>query len=124
MSRRNVVRHIQFKTVTLDGKASHTSVNLKLTEKPSGCVIWIVITPQLDLHSFLWLGGPPGQPLPNTSTLAVTKHTKGNAEGVKTERPNHRRVPRSWFMQLGTLDAVIEQLFGSISSAWTEASAD
>src|SRR3984885_10705828 len=45
MSYRKIVRHIQFKTVTVDGKADNIKVSLKLVEKPSGCVIWIVVTP-------------------------------------------------------------------------------
>jgi hypothetical protein len=42
MSRRKVTRHIQFKSVMVDGKAARTSISMKLMEKPSGCVIWIV----------------------------------------------------------------------------------
>src|SRR3954452_20974615 len=49
MSYRKVVRHIQFKTVLVDGKAASTKISLKLLEKPSGCVIWIVVTQALDL---------------------------------------------------------------------------
>ena len=63
MSYRKVVRHIQFKTVTVDGKADAIKVSLKLGEKPSGCVIWIVVTPELALQSYLWFGGPPGEQL-------------------------------------------------------------
>ncbi|MGH7226815.1 MAG: hypothetical protein ACRELF_26670, partial [Gemmataceae bacterium] len=50
MSFRKVVRHIQFKTVLVDGKAANTKVSLKLLEKPSGCVIWIVVTPELKIE--------------------------------------------------------------------------
>src|SRR5260370_29586722 len=45
MSLRKVVRHIQFKTIMVGGKAANVNVSMKLMEKPSGCVIWIVITP-------------------------------------------------------------------------------
>lgn len=39
-------------------------------------------------------GGAPGEALPDISDLKVAKDTKGNAEGLKIERPNHRIVPR------------------------------
>jgi hypothetical protein len=45
MSYRKVVRHIQFKSVMEDGKAAYVKVGMKLMEKPSGCVIWIVLSP-------------------------------------------------------------------------------
>ncbi|PSH03594.1 MAG: hypothetical protein CXZ00_11665 [Acidobacteria bacterium] len=114
MSRRKVTRHIQFKSVMTDGKATRTSISLKLTEKPSGCVIWIVVTPELDRQSYLWLGGLPGEPLPDISDFPMAKHTKGNAEGTKTARPNHRVVPRSKFEKLDSIDAVLERLFGNL----------
>jgi hypothetical protein len=114
MSQHKIVRHIQFKTVMVDGKAAHTKVSLKLTDKPSGCVIWMVVTPELGLDSYLWFGGAPGEPLPDIRQMKVAKHTKGNAEGTKTERPNHRLVPRSHFERLDTLDAVLDRLFGRL----------
>ena len=112
MGYREIVRHIQFKTVKVGGKAADTKISVKLMDKPSGCVIWIVVTPQLDLQSYLWFGGAPGQPLPDIRDLRVARHTKGNAEGSKTHRPNHRIVPRSRFELLATMDDVLFKLFG------------
>src|ERR1035437_2068100 len=115
MSYRKVVRHIQFKTVTVDGKADDIKVSMKLGEKPSGCVIWIVVTPELDLQSYLWFGGPPGEQLPDIRDMEEAKHTKRNAEGTKSNRPNHRVIPRNTFERLDTLDAVLSRLFGPLS---------
>jgi hypothetical protein len=115
MSYRKVVRHIQLKTVTVDGKADSIKISLKLREKPSGCVIRIVVTPELELQSYLWFGGPPGEQLPDIRNMSVAKHTKGNAEGTKTERPNHRIIGRGKFTKLDTLDAVLGRLFGPLS---------
>jgi len=117
MSHRRVVRHIQFKTSTVGGKAASIKAGLKLMEKPSGCIVWIVVTPGLELQSYLWFGGPPGEPLPDITALKVAKHTKGNAEGTKTERPNQRIVPRSRFERLDSLDAILERLFGRLPDA-------
>jgi hypothetical protein len=112
MGLRKVVRHIQFKTVMVGGKATSVSVSLKLMDKPSGCVIWIVITPKLELQSYLWFGGVPGEPLPDIGRMKPAKHAKANVLGIKAERPNHRIVPRTRFEKLGTLDAVLDRLFG------------
>jgi hypothetical protein len=92
MSYRKVVRHIQFKSTTVDGKAADIKVSLKLAEKPSGCVIWIAVTPKLDLQSYLWFGGLPGDQLPDITKMKVAKHTKGNA---KAPRPNARTIASS-----------------------------
>ena len=114
MSLRKTVRHIQFKTITVGGKAASVKVSTKLADKPSGCVIWIVITPKLELQSFLWFGGVPGQPIPDIASLKRAKHTKANVQGVKSERENHRVVPRSRFERLAKLDEVLERLFGPL----------
>jgi hypothetical protein len=114
MSYRKVVRHIQFKTVLEGGKAANVKVSVKLMEKPAGCVIWIVISPKLELKSFRWFGDAPGKPLPDITDLKLAKHTKGNAEGTKLEKLNHRIVPRSHFEHLLTLDAVLNRLFGPL----------
>ena len=83
-------------------------------DKPSGCIIWILVTPELQFHSYPWLGGPPGQPLPGIQGMRVAKHAKANAEGIKTERPDHRIVPRRQFEPLCSLDEVLERLFGPL----------
>jgi hypothetical protein len=115
MSYRKIVRHIQFKSILEGGKAASVNVSLKLMEKPSGCVIWMVVSPkELDLKSYRWFGGSPGQPLPNISELKPAKHTKGNAQGIKLQKPNHRVVPLRFFEKLDTLDAVLNRLFGPL----------
>jgi hypothetical protein len=115
MSYHKVVRHIQLKKVSVDGKADSIKISLKLGEKPSGCVIWIVVTPELELQSYLWFGGSPGEQLSDISNMPVAKHTKGNAKGTKAERPNHRVLSRGKFDRLDTLDAVLARLFGPLS---------
>jgi hypothetical protein len=114
MSYRKVVRHIQFKAVTKGSKTNEVTVNLKLMDKPSGCVIWIIVSPDLKLEYFYWLGAPPGQPLSDIKGLKRAKQVRANAQGVKLERPNFRRVPRGSFEPLEKLDNVLEKLFGPL----------
>jgi hypothetical protein len=114
MSYGAIVRHIQFKVMIAGGSRASITANLNLAQKPSGCILWIVVTPALEFESWLWFGGAPGQPLPDLRAMKVARHAKANADGVKLERPNQRVIPRSAFKPLASLDAVLEQLFGSL----------
>jgi hypothetical protein len=76
-------RNVTEVEVTVDGAAASQKVSLKLLEKPSECVILIKVAPRLDLQSYLWFGGLPGDPLPDIHHLKVARHTKANAEGIK-----------------------------------------
>lgn len=120
MCRGTITRHIQFKTLIAGGKAKSVKANLRLMDKPSGCVIWIVVSAALDLESFLWFGASPGAPLPDISAFPVARHTKGNAGGVKNERPNHRVIARGKFERVADLDGVLEHLFGPLPTLSNE----
>jgi hypothetical protein len=115
MSYGKIVRHIQFKSIADGGKAMRVNVSLKLTEKPSGCVIWTVVSPKdLDLKSYRWFGGAPGQPLPDISKRKMAKHSKANVQGIKLKKPNHRIVPIGAFEKLDSMEAVLHRLFGPL----------
>jgi len=122
MARGKIVRHIQLKTMIHDGKAARTTIGIKLAEKPSGCIIWIIVDPELVLRSYLWFGGLPGEALPDITTLKVAKHSKGDATGSKNDRPNHRILPRGKFQKIldddpvKNLDSILEHLFGTLES--------
>lgn len=115
MSRKKIVRHIQLKTSKSDGKADAQKISLTLGEKPSGCVIWILVTEKLEFDSFLWFGGRPGAPLPSIEEMAIAKHSKGTSEGKKNLRLNHREVKRGDFTKLTSLDDVLRKLFGTFA---------
>ncbi len=114
MSRGAIVRHIQFKVMVAGGKRASVTASLKLMDKPSGCILWIVVTPQLEFESWLWFGNAPGQPLSDIGAMKVSTHTKANAAGTKLGRPNQRDIPRRAFTTLASLDAVLERLFGAL----------
>jgi hypothetical protein len=64
LARGHIVRHIQLKT-GLAKRPGDVSVPLSLADKPSGCVIWISVSDDLDLGPYYWFGNSPGQPLPD-----------------------------------------------------------
>lgn len=115
MSYRKILRHIQFKSITEGGKATRVSVSLKLMAKPSGCVIWIVVSPiDLEIKSYRWFGGMPGEPLPDIMHLKVAKQPKANTKGIKLEKPGHRIVPLTAFTPLPEIDDILQRLFGPL----------
>ena len=111
-----VTRHVQLKSSFRDASTRSQSVNRRLSEKPSGCIVWVQFDPAtLGLGPFLWFGAPPGQSLPDLSAFPVAKHTKGNAQGIKLPRPNIRKVPRSAFSTVASIAELVQRLLGDIS---------
>jgi hypothetical protein len=111
MAHGRIVRHIQFKTGT-SRKPGDVSVAHALAEKPSGCVIWIRVSDDLEMGPYYWFGGAPGEPLPAIADYSCPLRPTRNKEGVRPPRQNHRLVPGQKFLALETLDAVLEKLFG------------
>lgn len=109
---KDIVRHIQLKSSYEGAKTAKQTVNMKLGEKPSGCVVWIYFNEDLELTRYRWFGGPPRKPLPDMSELPIAKHTKGNASGTKLFRPNLRVVKR--FQPVESIDELIERLLGPL----------
>lgn len=110
---RHAIRHIQLKVSRFGGSRVDVNVNLRLAEKPSGCVVWIVVDDNLNFVEWRWFGDPHGGSLPDVADLKVVRHTKGNAQGVKHLRVGHRLVPQKRFERLETLDDLLLRLLGS-----------
>ena len=111
----DVSRHVQLKASHSGASTNRVAVSLSLQRRPSGCVVWTIFDEDtMELGPFLWFGGKPGKPLPNLSAAGydVVKHSKANAKGVKSERPNLRNVPRSAFTKLDTVEELVMALFG------------
>lgn len=107
------LRHIQFKGSVMGATTATQTVHVALAAKLSGCVVWVYIDEDsLTLGPFLFFGGEPGRPLPCLKSFRVSKHTRGNAQGVKAERPDHRTVPRGKFETLNTIEELWSRLFG------------
>jgi hypothetical protein len=113
-----VVRHVQLKATYRGSKVSRFTVNAALAqERWSGCVVVLLFEPlSLELGPFLWLGGPPDRPLPDLSCYPIAKHTKGNAQGIKLERPGLRTVPRRAFQPVDSISELVDRLFGTLST--------
>ncbi len=107
------LRFIQLKTSLMDGKTNKVKVSLSLIAKPNACVIWIVIDNDLNIVGYRWFGAALGEAFPEITEKKVAKHTKGDKNGVKAERPNHRIFRKSDFETVGNLDGIIDRLFQS-----------
>lgn len=116
MARGQIVRHIQFKTGVRQ-KPAPVSVGRALADKPSGCVIWILVSLGLDLGPFWWFGAAPGEPLPDLSSFASPKRIGRRETGERPLRVNHSNVPASMFRRVETISEVLELLFGNLPFA-------
>src|SRR3546814_19542617 len=78
---KGVLRHIQFKHSRADSKVRRQKVNVALTQKPGGCVIWSMVERStMGVGTFFWLGGKPGQALSQIGNK-VARTTKGDPTG-------------------------------------------
>lgn len=108
-----ITRHVQFKSSAVSAKTSRQTIHLDLGTKPAGCVVWVRFDPKtLDLGPYLFFGGAPGRPLPDITKLALARHTKGNAQGIKLARPNLRIVPIAKFLKIPSVADLYTALFG------------
>lgn len=110
------LRHVQLKTSRIGGKTARQKVNVALSLKPSGCVVWIFrnedqVTYRMCLE-YLFFGGEAGRPLPSLDGLQIGKHTKGNKDGVKAERQAIRVLPRRRFEKVDSITELVNRLFG------------
>ena len=111
---RGIIRHVQLKAMHADGKRADVTVNVALSNKPSGCVVWMLYDPlAYAITGYRWFGGAPGAPLPDTGDR-LARHSKGNADGVKSARPAHRVIRAGAFTSLASIEALTARLFGIV----------
>jgi len=111
-----VIRHVELKTSGTEARRSFQNINMALAEKPSGCVVWLMREEDESKNrvnlKYLYFGDLPGKPLPSLEIFKIAKHTKGNAQGFKKERPLIRQVPKSKFIELSGINELLGKLFG------------
>lgn len=106
------IRHVQLKAAFVGAHTARQNIHVSLASKPSGCIIWVYFNAEtLELGPFLFFGGKASEPLPDISQFKVAKHTKGNADGVKAERPNIRIVNKGDFKKYTSIDNLYNALF-------------
>lgn len=106
------IRHVQLKTSHIGSSTSRQKIHVALANKPSGCVVWVYFNEStLELGPFMYFGGEPNEKLPDISGFPIAKHTKGNADGIKNERPSIRVISKSKFEVLGAIDELYAKLF-------------
>ena len=107
-----IIRHIQLKSSFRGSKVREVDVSTKLLRKPGGCILWLEFDREsLAIERYYWFGGRAGTGLPDLG-LRVSRHSKGNSEGEKNERPIHRVLTRGRFEALANIGEVVEKLFG------------
>lgn len=107
-----IIRHVQLKSSITGSKVSEISISTRLSDKPSGCVIWLDVNPAtLEIERYFWFGGPPGSKLPALGSR-ISKHSRGDSTGMKAERPMHRQIKKSCFEPLSSAADLMVRLFG------------
>jgi hypothetical protein len=95
-----IIRHIQLKSSFRGSKVREVDVSTKLLRKPGGCILWLEFDREsLAIEGYYWFGGNAGTALPDLGPR-VARHSKGNSDGEKTERPIHRVLTRGRFQTL------------------------
>lgn len=108
-----ITRHVQLKASSGNAKTATQKVHVGLAGKPSGCLIWMRFnSDDMALGPFRLFAGAPGEPLPSLDGFKVARHTKGDRNGVKNERPNIRVVGARHFESIGSIPELYRKLFG------------
>jgi len=107
-----IIRHVQLKSSFRGSKVREVDVSTKLLRKPGGCILWLEFDSEsLAIERYYWFGGEAGTALPDLGPR-IARHSKGNSDGEKTERPIHRVLTRGRFEALVNISEVVEKLFG------------
>jgi hypothetical protein len=111
-----IMRHIQLKASHVGAATPGVGINVELANKPSGCVVWIFFeSDTLQFSHFLWFGQAPGERLASLDRYKTGTHNKRNAQGIKTERANIKKLTKAAFTRLETIEEVVKALFGDLS---------
>ncbi len=111
---RGVMRHIQLKARN-NTTTKEWPINTSLAVRPSGCIVLITWnriegTNRIGMR-YHWFGGGPGERLPSLGDK-VAKNSRANAEGIKQERKNIRRLRINQFVPLEGAAGLLHRLFG------------
>jgi len=110
-----VTRHVQLKTRRKGARTSRYDLNAQLEELPSACAILMEWAPPVDDPPFQvgyrWFGGEPGERMPSLGGK-LAKHTKANAAGNKSLRPQIRTISTAKLKPVDSMTELATKLFG------------
>jgi hypothetical protein len=105
-----IIRHVQLKSSFRGSKVREVDVSTKLLRKPGGCILWLEFDREsLAIERYYWFGSKAGNALPDLGER-ISRHSKGNSEGEKNERPIHRVLTRGRFEALASIGLVVENV--------------
>ncbi|WP_336972531.1 hypothetical protein [Sphingobium aromaticiconvertens] len=108
-----VTRHIQLKAQVQGGASREITAHVNLANKPSACIIWMTYDPAtLRPVSYRFFGGTPASPIPALGNKPA-RHSRGNKDGLKGERPLHRVIPVQRFEPVIEVADLVDRLFGA-----------
>lgn len=114
-------RHVQIKSSFVGSSTRVQKVNLKLEEKVGGCVVWAFFDAStLAIQHFGWFGDKDPRKATPSLGMREAKHTKANADGVKSVRPGIRTLRKGDFKYLPSIWALASHLFPPDSPASEE----
>ena len=112
----NIIRHVQLKSSEISATTNTQNINIKLADKPGGCVVWIFRQSNNKKNNFSlqyrFFGNVAGEKLPLLDNFKTSRHSKANASGIKNERPNIKKIPKSKFIEIKKTEELLNKLFG------------
>ena len=103
-------RYIQLKSMVNKRDVSITA-NGKISDKIGGCIVLMVINREtLKFEGFYWIGGTLTEYCSNIRKSKTAKHTKGNSEGVKSERKDTYTLGKTKFTYFPSIEDIIDKL--------------
>lgn len=110
----SAVRHVQLKASRANVRRASQPVNVRLSQKVGGCVVWILYDPEASGGSFSleyrFFGREPHDAI-DLEPFELGRQTRRNAYRVKPPRPSIRLVPRSRFEPPVDIHGLYDKLF-------------
>lgn len=99
--------YFQLKTSASNSKMRTQRVNIALSHKSGGCVVWLICKEDpMDCRmqlQYLFFGDGPEKPLPSLDDFSPGTHTKASASGIKAVLPYFREIPKQYFESIPTI---------------------
>jgi hypothetical protein len=109
----SATRHVQLKASHAKAKATGQDIHSELARAVGGCVVWMFYDPVTwQILSYRFFGSAPGEPMPSLQSFPIAVRVFPNRQGILPPRPNVRRLKKSLFTIIPTMDLLVTRLFG------------